>query len=275
MIEIPNTTLCCIDCLNYDLSIKAIKQCIQSCKFKNILFLTDKEHHLDNVDVIKIPSITTKEHYSRFVIKELNKHINTDFTLLIQWDGYIVNPYLWKNEFQDYDYIGAKWWWHNDGYNVGNGGFSLRSKRLLQTLSKNSISISDDSLKHGEDAFICRSIRKSLEIQHDIKFAPEIIADRFSHERSDPGHDTFGFHGLFNMWKYIKNIDELINFVSLLSPKTLNSMEAEELGLFYHALGQLKEAEIVYRKILEFYPNNTNVSELLDMVNKKILPQLV
>ena len=271
MIEISGTTLCCIDCLNYDLSIRAIKQCLHLCKFERILFLTDKEHHVENIDVIKIPNISTKEHYSRFVIKELNKYINTDFALLIQWDGYIVNQYSWKNEFQDYDYIGAKWW-YNDGYNVGNGGFSLRSKRLLQTLSNDNIPISGDSLKHGEDTFICRIIREYLEIQHDIEFAPEIIADQFSHERSDPKHDTFGFHGLFNMWKYIKNIDELINFVSLLSPKTLNSMEAEDLGLFYHALGQLNEAEIVYRKILEFYPNKTAISELLDMAHKKILP---
>jgi len=98
------------------------------CEFERILFFTDREYHLENIDVTTITTITTKEGYSRFVIKDLNKHINSDFALLIQWDGYIVNPLVWNPKFQDYDYIGAKWWWYSDGHNVGNGGFSLRSK---------------------------------------------------------------------------------------------------------------------------------------------------
>ena len=38
----------------------------------------------------------------------------------------------WRPEFLDYDYIGAVWPHVLDKYNVGNGGFSLRSKALLE-----------------------------------------------------------------------------------------------------------------------------------------------
>ena len=55
--------------------------------------------------------------------------------LLIQWDGYVVNPEAWDPAFLGCDYLGAKWYWHDDGMRVGNGGFSLRSRRLLDALA--------------------------------------------------------------------------------------------------------------------------------------------
>jgi hypothetical protein len=43
-----------------------------------------------------------------------------------------VNPAAWDPEFLDWDYIGAKWFWAEAGKRVGNGGFSLRSYKLLE-----------------------------------------------------------------------------------------------------------------------------------------------
>src|SRR3990170_6086090 len=220
---IPNTTLCCIDCYNQELSIKALRHCLKLCDFEKAIFLTDKEHDVENIDVKVIRSIQDKKQYSKFIIKELDKYIDTKFVLMIQYDGFILYPEAWTDEFQQYDYIGAKWWWYYDGLNVGNGGFSLRSKRLLSALSN--IDIVLDSLKYGEDTFICRTYRRYLEKEYDIKFAPELIADLFSYEHSEPVCKPFGFHGLFNMWQYIKP-DKLQSFVNLLSPRTLNSIEA-------------------------------------------------
>jgi len=262
MIEIPHTTLCCIDCYNYELSIKAIKRCLQACHFEKTLFLTDMEYQLDHIDVQKIPSIKTKEQYSMFLVRELQNYINTDFVLIIQFDGFIVNPDSWTVEFQQYDYIGAKWD-YTDGLNVGNGGFSLRSKRLLQALSNKDIVI--DSLKYGEDTFICRTYRRFLEKQYNIKFAPESIADKFSHEHFEPVGKPFGFHGLFNIWRYIEP-NEIENFINLISPRSITAkqaIEAIELGLNYHTSGHLREAEIIYQKILEHYPDHTDVLALL------------
>jgi hypothetical protein len=125
MITIPKTTLCCIDCYNQKLSVGAIRHCLQGCTFDRAVLLTDKNYKLENIDVITIPNIATKEQYSLFVIKELNKYIDTDFVLLIQYDGFIANPGSWTNTFQDYDYIGAKWFWYSDGFNVGSVKFSV------------------------------------------------------------------------------------------------------------------------------------------------------
>lgn len=265
MIKIPDTTLCCIDCYNHELAIRAIVHCLQMCNFEKAIFLTNKEYDLENIDVITIPTISTKEQYSMFVIKELNKYIDTDFVLMIQYDGFIINPGSWTSEFQKYDYIGAKWWWYTDGYNIGNGGFSLRSKRLLQALMDESINAS--SVEYGEDTLICRTYRGLLENKYGIKFAPEFIADRFSFERSEPVSETFGFHGLYNMWRFIMP-EYLEDFLKALFPQTLKSIEAIELGINYQELGRSKEAEIVYRKILEFYPDHQKAISLLKEIEQ-------
>jgi hypothetical protein len=263
---IPNTTLCCIDCYNQELSMKALRHCLKMCRFEKAIFLTDREHDAENIEVKVIPSIKDKKQYSAFIIKELDQYIDTAFVLMIQYDGFIVNPDVWSDEFQKYDYIGATWFWYNDGLNVGNGGFSLRSKRLLKALSNNDIVL--DSLEYGEDTFICRTYRRHLEKKYEIRFAPGHIADRFSYERSEPAGKTFGFHGLFNMWRYIKT-DKLQRFINLLSPITLNSVEARELGMNYQKSGRFFDAEMIYRKILEYYPEKIDVQSLLTSIQSQ------
>jgi hypothetical protein len=264
-IQIPHTTLCCIDCNNYELSILAIRHCLQSCEFNKVLFLTDKEFNLENISVVKIPKITTKEQYSLFVLKDLERYIDTDFVLIIQWDGFIANPGSWTNEFQDYDYIGAKWFWYSDGFNVGNGGFSLRSRRLLLALSENTVPVSIESLRYGEDTFICRLYRRFLENKYGIKFAPEEIADKFSYERSEPVGNPFGFHGLFNMWRNIQD-EKVEDFIRILTPHALNSIEAIELGQTYNKLGKKQQALALCRRILKYYPSKREAHSLINSI---------
>jgi glycosyltransferase involved in cell wall biosynthesis len=266
----PSTTLVCIDCINHDLSIKAIEHCLSVCNFDRTIFFTDRDFSLGSgIDIIKIPPISTKEEYSRFVIKELNNYIYTDFVLMIQYDGFIINPDAWTDEFLKYDYIGAKWHWYHDGFNIGNGGFSLRSKRLMQALMDESINAS--SVEYGEDTLICRTYRSLLENKYGIKFAPEALADRFSYERSQfTGHHPFGFHGLFNMWRYLKS-EYLPDLINNLSPRTLGTIEALELGMNYHNGGQFKESKIVCRKILEFHPDHPQALAMLKTIQQPAL----
>lgn len=242
------------------------------CHFDRVLFLTDGEFPLGDIEGVKIPRIISMEQYSLFIIKELNRFIETDFVLLVQYDGFIIDPDSWSFEFQEYDYIGAKWP-HRDNFNVGNGGFSLRSKRLLESLSSNNISINRDSLKNGEDNFICRLNRKVLENEYNIRFAPETVADKFSYEYVAPPSKTFGFHGLFNMWRYIGE-EYLETFVNLLSPKTITSVHALKLGIIYHKMRKFEQSRIVYRKILHHWPDNTAVLMLLDLADKTAVPDI-
>ncbi len=141
----------------------------------------------------------TGEECQEFTIKELKDHIDTDFMLLIQNDGFVINPDKWSDTFFDYDYLGARWW-HNDPHikyatsenmecknAVGNGGFTLRSKKFLEEASK----LTYDGYS-PEDAFLCIKSYDAL-TSAGVRFAPDHIADQFS---TDPfmGH-SFGFHG--------------------------------------------------------------------------------
>jgi len=136
------------------------------------------------------------------MINSLVDYIDTNYCLIIQYDGYIINPDLWTDEFLNYDYIGAPWWY--ESLNVGNGGFSLRSKRLLLSV-KETISSYYVGALHPEDDIICRVLRPYLEDDYAIKFCNETLAKQFSFEpnriNSSFQNDTFGFHGVPSLIK--------------------------------------------------------------------------
>ena len=59
----------------------------------------------DKTLLITDPKITSLKTYSKFCLTELPSLITTDFVLIIQLDGYILNMDAWKDTFLDYDYI--------------------------------------------------------------------------------------------------------------------------------------------------------------------------
>ena len=199
-LDLPNVTLAVVDCVDVERAIKAINYCTKEFKFGRIKLLTSVK--TDYEHAISIPAIKSKEEYSKFCIKELNWYIDTDFVLLIQFDGFIIGGRkAWLGEFLEYDYIGAPWNYY-DGYNVGNGGFSLRSKKLLQALA------TDPQFDefHPEDNLIGRKYRPLLESK-GIKFSDEELAWKFAIECGDKRGWTYkgqlGFHG-FDVINYNK-----------------------------------------------------------------------
>ena len=113
-----------------------------------------------------------------------------------------------ENEFLQFDYIGAPWS-NKVVINpnlvldlkenpVGNGGFSLRSRKLVEATAK----INFKSLKFpikNEDLIICHYLYKKM-LESDIHFAPPKLAAQFSIENENHlyGQDVnkvFGFHG--------------------------------------------------------------------------------
>lgn len=191
-LHLPDVTIIGVDCIHPEALLYAINQSCSNIQFGAVKLLSSKD--INSKFLVKIPGIKSIEEYSRFMIKELYRYVDTKYALIVQHDGYVKNWKAWENDFLNYDYIGATWW-YKDGMNVGNGGFSLRSKKLLNTLA-NSAWITKT---HPEDHHICRTYRKILEQKHAIKYAPESVAKRFSIEgyRSNENEysNQFGFHG--------------------------------------------------------------------------------
>jgi hypothetical protein len=112
---------------------------------------------------------------------------------MVQWDGWVCDGQQWDPAYLEYDYIGAVWPQFDEPRNVGNGGFSLRSRRLIEALTMPGL-----HLHHPEDIAICHSNRDVLEHEFGIRFAPPSVARRFAFEREQSQRPTLGFHGLFN-----------------------------------------------------------------------------
>lgn len=188
MIELPRITLVCIDCVAPSRAFVALKTSMKDIKFGSVKLLSSKDIDIESdIRLVKIRPIDSKEAYSRFILKELDSFYDTDFVLVIQWDGYVWNSKAWTDEFFEYDFIGAPWHWDKV---VGNGGFSLRSRKLTEMTRKH---IFDAEFEHPEDMAVCRIYRKNFEEQ-GIKFAPVEVAYKFSVEH-EPYVGSFGFHG--------------------------------------------------------------------------------
>ena len=212
---ISSVTLCAATTENLAPTIDALGLCLDACDFGDAL-LCGPVHVDGPFRHIQIDPWNKREDASLFGLKELHKHIKTSHVLCIQWDSWIINPGVWTDDFLRYDYIGATWPWYPD-HRVGNGGFCLRSRALLDYLSEIPIEFEP---KFEDDTYTCRIMRPLLE-QQGFKFAPESVADIFSYERRMPKKPTFGFHGLFNCWRhmedreFIKMVEKLSNYVIL------------------------------------------------------------
>ena len=172
MLDLPSVTLIAIDTANHALALRALARSRENVGFARTLFLTAdlpaQVEAPDGIEIATIRPLASREAYSEFILKRLSPYVATTHALLVQWDGYVVNPFAWDPQFLDCDYIGAKWFWQPAGRRVGNGGFSLRSSKLLDALQDPRI-----VLVEAEDITIGRAFRGLLEQDHAIRFGSE------------------------------------------------------------------------------------------------------
>lgn len=209
-------TILCVTTANHYLSKLAIEKTIENCPFEvRVLTFSDKPIHKDE-QFIKIKKFDNANGYNNFLLSNFSSYIETDYFLVVQYDGFAVDKMQWSNDFFNYDYIGAPWIDKGSKFRVGNGGFSLRSKKLQLAIEKEKLKLLPNK-KHGlnEDRIICDYARKRLEKKYNINFANIEIADRFSFEKVKTNKKTFGFHGFWNVPKFTSEsftIDYIRNF---------------------------------------------------------------
>jgi hypothetical protein len=195
--NLSQVTLLCADCTDkVHWAARAVEKSMEQCDFGDVKLLS--HGCLPIGKHTPIPPITGLDGYSKFCIRDMHRYVNTSHALVIQYDGYVLNGQAWSDAFLKFDYIGATF---NPAGIVGNGGFSLRSKRLMEYLSK--LKIEDF---HPEDSCICVRHREELE-KAGFKFAPVAVAELFAIEgrswNSKEWQGTkekwtceFGFHSL-------------------------------------------------------------------------------
>jgi hypothetical protein len=219
--HLHNVSLVCVETRYPELAKFSLDRCLAAARFRECLLLTPKRFDLpDYIEQVLIPPINSVEEYSAFMLRDVGRYFQGKYVLVVQWDSFILDGQLWDAAFLDYDYIGAPW--PHRPVAVGNGGFSLRSRRLVDAVAQLHFDV-----VHPEDAAICEWRRDDLE-QRGIRFAPADVAERFAMEMIQPAGPTFGFHG-FNNFHYPLEDASLDAYLAMCTQGTLCSPAGRQL----------------------------------------------
>lgn len=211
---LPNVTLCAMTSVLVKETLKAMEYSMRGVEFGDAVIITHEKPR-DLPEGIRYSHIDILDDIDRFnyeTVYNMGDHINTDFALLVHYDGFVVNPDSWRDEFLDYDYIGSPWPLPKEGDNVtyrdinGNicrvgNSVSIRSKRLMDFPRKADIPWTPENGWYNEDGFICCR-KKHLFEAEGMRFAPLELAIYFGHEQMIPEIEGRGIRPfVFHKWE--------------------------------------------------------------------------
>jgi len=182
--------------------------------------------------------------YSQWVIKNLPYEIESEYYLIMQWDGFIVNPNKWNTDFLKYDYLGG-------GGGLQNGGFSLRKTSKMRKLSN----IKYCDYFGNEDSFyslffndVCKNVNKTDD-RFDENFYKECVENEWIYKNQpfdinyththDVNWDCNKFSSFFTLntesfgWHWSGELDL---FTTLHFYKKINMFSEEELKIIHNYL---------------------------------------
>jgi hypothetical protein len=207
--SLGEVTIVSVTGIHVDDSHAALQRSLAGLPFRRALLIASEapSHPDPRIEWIDIPPMSSVNEYSRFMLQDLHRYIETTHALIIQADGFVLNPERWNPAWLEFDYIGAPWGEHLRvgpyiiplPNRVGNGGFSLRSRRLIDMVAP----IDLTTLRYptrAEDMIICHLLHDYL-VERGMRFADLETAAAFSIENPKATFgqtlDTaFGFHGL-------------------------------------------------------------------------------
>lgn len=180
-LQLPSVTLVCMENANTRGAVELLHRMVGMCDFGAVRLLNWHRSY---------------DAFNYMETQELWRYVTTDHCLTVHLDGYILHPELWEPDWLDFDYIGAPWPKTLNMDQVGNGGFCLRSRKLLNAVSALPYprgGVGDKA--YPADVLVCTVHRRSL-LAAGMQFAPVDVAARFSveHEIAETPPETFGFH---------------------------------------------------------------------------------
>ncbi len=210
MLSLPDVTLVAVSSVDLENTLLALTISSNEITFGDVKFLTSESivTNNSNIKIELIPQLDWRG-YSKFILRDLHQFVSTSHCLVVQADGFVLNSVRWQDRFLDYDYIGAPWpmeltlnpgnlLFNMAANQVGNGGFSLRSKKLLQETAKIDFDAIEFPCFH-EDIIICHFLLDQM-LAAGIKFPQPQLAAQFSVESPNASFGqspltSFGFHG--------------------------------------------------------------------------------
>ena len=212
-LQLPEVTLVAMSSVKIMETIKAMEYSMRGIDFGDAVLIThEKPKNLpENIRFSYTGRLGNIDDFNYKMVYELGDHIATDYAMIVHADGFVVHPECWREEFLDYDYIGAPWPLPPEGDNttyrdkdgnicrVGNS-VGIRSKRLMDYPKKANIPWTGEmafgKMWFHEDGFLCCKIKHILEAE-GMSIAPIEVAKYFGHEHMIPeieGITPFCFH---------------------------------------------------------------------------------
>jgi hypothetical protein len=258
MLDLSRCTLLFVETRAHKITKRVIADCLSKANFGDVLIYTDKMEEfiapeLSGIRLSPVPDFPNKKEAGQFYYQYACAGIHTDFALMLEWDAGIYDPSKWKPEFFDYDYIGAPWTvrpQERDCLDVGNGGFTLMSKRLGQYLAEH-------PKQHPvcTDWDLCRNQRKGLEAA-GFKWPGRTLATHFSWELGERNPENFGFHGAFR-WIDMLERDELVIRAKLLTETPY--LRSKMHDIFRYSSADWLEKEIGAEAVARYREANPTV----------------
>ena len=227
-LKLPDVTLVMMDCTCPELARLALLDTLELIEPAQTLIFSDTDLDVVNTLYAAVQPWRTIQEYCAYFWYEVPHLVQTKFFLNIQWDGWVVDPGMWDNEYLNYDFIGAPWW-YDDGHNVGNGT-GIRSTKLMRFLGEHRALL---PVYGKEDELLGRVYRPILENQ-GFKWAPEQLASKFSMECTRPSitsrhfmfHDSFNFPAMLSAEKYAQRLKLMQENSYIRKGKKLQELEA-------------------------------------------------
>lgn len=210
--RLPNVTLAAMTSVNIRATIRAMQYSMRGIEFGDAVLITHRRplglpggirySHTDRLSDI--------DAFNYKMVYELAEHIDTDYVLLVHYDGFVVHPESWRDEFLAYDYIGSPWPLPTEEHDyrdakgeicrVGNS-VSIRSRKLLAFPKQAGLKwerLADGS--YNEDVFLCCKYKNVIE-DAGMRFAPIEVAKYFGHELMIPEVMDIEKPFLFHKWR--------------------------------------------------------------------------
>ena len=93
-LNLENVSVVSIDGVGHDISsIKSLKYSSNHIDFGEVIHFSANDKIYDFCKTVVIPKLT-REECQVFTLCEMAEHINTDFVLIVQGDGFVLNPIL-------------------------------------------------------------------------------------------------------------------------------------------------------------------------------------
>ena len=225
-LSLAQVTLCAVDTQSPALAAQSLLWSMRRIDFARVFLFTHDwlpTVVLPGIEIIDVGPLRSAQERSAFVMRQLPQFIRTSHVLLTQWDGFVTHPQAWNDEFLVYDYAGAMWPDEAEAQAVGDGGFSLRSRRFLAAGMDPRI-----TQTHPDDVVLCRTHRRFVEQTHGVIFAPPALARRFAVGESGAADSSFGFRGAQHLPAVLPEV-ELSRWLDELPPTFFSGPAAPRL----------------------------------------------